>query len=271
MGACALAWKRAGLPLSRYMASEIDVDAVRVASVNHLEIEQLGDIRRLNASRLPCQPDIVTAGSPCQGFSFAGKTLNFTDPRSALFFEFVRLLKQIKPPYFLLENVPMQKRFQNIISDYMGVDPVEINSSLVSAQNRRRLYWTNIPIALLEDRGVTVQDILEDVSLPYPATVNRNLYQGEKVMCLRVKQDTTKSYCLTSSPAAVQTDQLPGQYPFPTRQKYNWRPYTLKEMCRLQTLPDNYFYGVANKTRARRLIGNGWTVDVIAHIFAGIH
>jgi DNA (cytosine-5)-methyltransferase 3A len=100
-------------------------------------------------------------GSPCQGFSFAGKQLNFIDPRSRLFFEFVRLLDEVKPKYFLLENVRMKKEYQDIISKYSGVKPIEINSALVSAQNRKRLYWTNIPgIEQPEDKGILLRDII---------------------------------------------------------------------------------------------------------------
>ena len=106
---------------------------------------------------------ILIGGSPCQGFSFAGKQLNFDDPRSKLFFEYVRVLKEWKPDYFLLENVKMKKEFQDIISEQLGVEPIEINSALVSAQNRKRLYWTNIPnVEQPEDKGVLLKDILQE-------------------------------------------------------------------------------------------------------------
>ena len=98
--------------------------------------------------------DLLLGGSPCQGFSFAGKQLNFKDPRSKLFFEYVKALKTLKPKYFLLENVKMKKEYQDIISERLGVEPIEINSALVSAQNRKRLYWTNIPgIEQPKDKG----------------------------------------------------------------------------------------------------------------------
>ena len=105
----------------------------------------------------------MIGGSPCQGFSFAGKQLNFKDPRSALYFEYVRLLKETKPKYFLLENVRMKKEFQEIITKDLGVEPIMINSSLLSAQNRVRLYWTNIPnITQPKDLGIVLKDIIED-------------------------------------------------------------------------------------------------------------
>lgn len=268
MGSGAVAARRANLKVSKYMASEIDADAIKVACHNNSVIKQLGDVSKL---QVKSAPDLLLGGSPCQGFSYAGKRLNFKDKRSALFFEFVRLFKELKPPYFLLENVPMKKEFQDIISDYMGVEPIRINSSLVSAQNRSRLYWTNIKFELPQDKNITIADILEDTKLPNPGTVNRNLYKGDLVMCLRVKKDPRKSYCLTTCPAAVQTDMAPGLYPNPTREKYEWRPYTLKELCRLQTVPDNYFDGITTKTKATKMLGNGWTIDVIASILKGIN
>ena len=127
----------------------------------------MGDITKLEDWRLEfirdeIGIDLVIGGSPCQGFSFAGNQLNFDDPRSKLFFDFVRVLKILKPKYFLLENVRMKKESQDIISEYLGVEPVAINSNLVSAQNRHRLYWTNIPFDIPEDKGIILADILED-------------------------------------------------------------------------------------------------------------
>jgi DNA-cytosine methyltransferase len=107
--------------------------------------------------------DLLLGGSPCQGFSFAGKQLNFEDPRSKLFFDYVKALNELKPRYFLLENVKMKKEYQDVISEYLGVEPIEINSSLLSAQNRKRLYWTNIPgITQPEDKGIMLKDIVHE-------------------------------------------------------------------------------------------------------------
>jgi len=105
---------------------------------------------------------LLIGGSPCQGFSFAGKQLNFDDPRSKLFFEFVRLKNECNPTYFLLENVKMKKEYQDVITEHLGVEPIEINSNLLSAQNRKRIYWTNIPgVQQPEDKHIYLQDILE--------------------------------------------------------------------------------------------------------------
>ena len=151
-----------GIKVDTYYASEIDKYAIEIAQKNFPNTIQLGDVRTVKGRDLP-QIDLLLGGSPCQGFSFAGQRLNFDDPRSKLFFEFARILKEVKPRYFLLENVRMKQECQDVISDYVGVKPIKINSSLVSAQNRVRLYWTNIPNILQpEERGLVLGDILDD-------------------------------------------------------------------------------------------------------------
>ena len=166
-----IALKKLGVPVKNYFASEIDKFAIKVAKANFPDMVHLGDVQNVKTSgqhlldEFDCghKIDLLIGGSPCQGFSFAGKQLNFEDPRSQLFFEYIRLLKALKPKYFMLENVKMSKQSQQIITDYLGVEPVEINSNLVSAQNRRRLYWTNIPVdGVPEDKGIVLADILED-------------------------------------------------------------------------------------------------------------
>lgn len=157
-----LALQKAGIAVDQYYAAEIDKYAIQIAQKNFPNTIQLGDVTQVQAANLPTI-DLLIGGSPCQGFSFAGKQLNFDDPRSALFFEFVRLLKECKPKYFLLENVRMKKEYQNVITEYLGVEPILINSSLVSAQNRQRLYWTNIPnVTTPEDKGILLKHILQD-------------------------------------------------------------------------------------------------------------
>jgi len=157
-----LALQRAGFEVDRYMASEIDKYGMQVTRKNFPNTIQMGDVCALRGENLP-PIDLLMGGSPCQGFSFAGKQLNFEDPRSALFFQFVRLLRETKPKYFLLENVRMKQEYQDVISEHLGVKPVMICSSLVSAQSRKRLYWTNIPgLIQPEDKGIVLKDILED-------------------------------------------------------------------------------------------------------------
>ena len=156
-----IALEKAGIKVNNYYASEIDKWAIQIANKNYPNIIQLGDVTKFDETQLP-KIDLLIGGSPCQGFSFAGKQLNFDDPRSKLFFVYVYMLKQLKPKYFLLENVRMSKQSQDVISEHLGVQPIKINSSLVSAQNRVRLYWTNIPnVTQPKNKGLKLKDILE--------------------------------------------------------------------------------------------------------------
>ena len=170
-----IALDRLGIKVDKYYASEIDKYAMQVSAANYPEIIQVGDITKLDLSTLP-KIDLVMGGSPCQGFSVAGKGLAFDDPRSALFFEFVKCVNELKPKYFLLENVNMKKEWLQVINEYMGVEGIKINSALVSAQNRQRWYWTNISgIEQPEQRGIVLSDILQnDAEEP----VYSNIYGG---------------------------------------------------------------------------------------------
>jgi len=174
-----IAFERAGIPIEKYYASEIDKYAIQVTMANYPDTVQLGSITEWQSWNIE-QPDIIIGGSPCQGFSFAGKQLNFEDERSKLFFTFVDILKHYKPKYFLLENVIMKAEYNDVISGILGeiypecvhqtelfrtgrLEPIEINSALVSAQNRRRLYWTNIQgITQPKDKGILLKDIIEN-------------------------------------------------------------------------------------------------------------
>ena len=159
-----VALERANIKVDNYYSSEIDKYAIQIADKNYPQDKEnrLGDVTKWKEWNLP-KIDLLIGGSPCQGFSFAGKQLNFEDPRSKLFFEFVKILNHYKPKYFLLENVKMKQEYQDIISDYLGVQPIEINSALVSAQNRKRLYWTNIPgVTQPQDKGILLKDIVHE-------------------------------------------------------------------------------------------------------------
>jgi len=170
-----IALERAGLHVDNYFASEIDKYAMKVTKANYPNTKHIGSVVDVKADDLP-NIGLLIGGSPCQGFSFAGKQLNFDDPRSALFFEFVRLLKETEPKYFLLENVRMKKEYQDIISEHLGVEPICINSSLVSAQNRVRYYWTNIPgVEQPEDKRLLLKDILEGCGQKVGRIVGRKI------------------------------------------------------------------------------------------------
>ena len=169
MSCAQIALERSGIEVTNYFASEVDKYAIQVAKDNYPDMIHLGDVTKLETidGMLKVDDrvhkiDLLVGGSPCQGFSFAGKQLNFDDPRSALFWEYVRLLRELKPKYFILENVKMKKEYMDVISDALGVQPVFINSSLVSAQNRQRYYWSNIDFDTPSDRNIVLKDIIED-------------------------------------------------------------------------------------------------------------
>ena len=177
-----MALNKAGFTYNKYYASEIEKNPIAVTQFNYPDTVQLGDVTKVFSKDLP-KIDLLLGGSPCQGFSFAGKQLNFDDERSKLFFEYVRLLDECKPKYFLLENVKMKKEYQDIISEHLGVQPIEINSSLMSAQNRKRLYWTNIPnIVQPTDKGILLKDILITgvVDEKKSATIKEQYYKSSK-------------------------------------------------------------------------------------------
>jgi len=196
-----IALDQLGIPVETYYASEIDKYAIQVSQANYPEIIQVGNICDLDPKDY-MDVDLMLAGSPCQGFSFAGKQLAFDDPRSALFFEFIRLLKAIKPKYFLLENVRMKKEFLQVISEQVsecypeipfGIEPLFINSSLVSAQSRQRYYWTNIPgIKQPEERGIVLRDILETETDEQPV---KDTERNQR----HYRDEDEKSLCMTAT------------------------------------------------------------------------
>ena len=356
-----LALERAWIPVRSYYASEIDRYSMQVSENNRPDVIQVGDVREIRvksdikATGIARRPDgdtnvyvgdngldLLIGGSPCQWFSNAGKGLNFSDPRSKLFFEFVRILNEAKPRYFLLENVKMKKERQNIISEHLfGIQPVEIDSALVSAQRRKRLYrvwkrnedwsYSQVVIRQPEDKGILMKDVLQDkVKEKYmlseqlvngflnKSSVFRDRFKitspNEKGACLTTNNQgsyITQSYILCNinpswngqngnvyssegkSPTLTTNKgewpkilQLPRgadkwgifEQKIPTLSSnsrqynnllHNWyclRRLTPIECERLQTLPDDYTAGVSNSQRYK-MLGNGWTVDVIAHIF----
>ena len=310
-----LALDRLGIPVTNYYAAEIDKYAIQVSEANYPDIIRLGDVCGVKAKDLP-KIDLVMGGSPCQGFSFAGAQLAFDDPRSALFFEFVRILKECKPKYFLLENVKMKKEFLDIISQQVGAEPILINSALVSAQNRQRYYWTNIPeVEQPENRGVVLRDILEtesvsdefrysQKSIDYMNRGNEKWQQAGNRRADRYEQtaDKDKSFAITANwhkgvpynyfkdgkrmdrdSLVVEKSKIReksktvrsggrGSYDrheWDSVDEMHWRKLTPIECERLQTVPDNYTNHVSN-TQRYKMLGNGWTIEVIAHILKGV-
>jgi DNA-cytosine methyltransferase len=351
-----IALERAGVPVNHYFASEVDKYAVAVSDANWSDTYQLGDVRNVQTmdgllyipdadtdGRPPLYDiDLLIGGSPCQDFSFAGKQAGFNGQRGALFFEYLRLLRDLKPRYFLLENVRMKKDNEQAITDYLtsagyAVTPVHINSNRFSAQNRHRVYWTNIPQdALPNDAGIKLGNILESgftdrdkahcidanyfkggnlrsyflknrrqlvaevdsgLILAGHADLkghdyNRRVYHPEgkspalcansggnlepKVLCGafrgRYNPDGSTSQRLelqidgrTNSLTTVQKDNVAVSI-----DDVKWRKLTPLECERLQTVPEGYTAHVSN-TQRYKMLGNGWTVDVIAHLFKNLN
>lgn len=315
IGCCRIALERAGVIVDKYYASEIEKNAIKIATTNYPDIIELGDIRELSTNGLD-DIDLVTFGSPCTNFSSSGKRNGMTtktnvvldslntyldckskgyafEGQSYLFWEAIRILRDIKPKYFLMENVKMADKWLTIVTNALGIEPIEINSSLVSAQNRTRLYWTNINFDLnIEDRGILLKDILEDTSYLSPAAIrgrqlNKAAIVGRRinaeghredynkkvpyVQCLEVRNtNRDKSNCLTTvAKDNVLTPLGIGRHIDVYGKKLPYRYYTRLEYERLQTLPEGYTNCVS-ESAAKKAIGNGWTVDIIAHIFEGM-
>lgn len=294
-----IALERAGIDVDNYFASEVDKYAIQITQKNYPETIQLGDVRDVDVNMLP-KIDLLIGGSPCTGFSSMGKGLNFDDPQSKLFFEYVRILKECKPKYFLLENVRMKKEWQDVITNILGVSPIAINSSLVSAQNRPRLYWTNIPnVGVPKDKGIVLSDIIENGSVDrdkaycldanyFRGTNARRYFKlGTRQVVWQIPVGTKKGYIEVDEGKCVDLTFIRSK----TRRgrvmveksscltqsmrmykvTNDWfRKLTPLECERLQTVPEGYTEGVSNAQRYK-MLGNGWTVDVIAHILGHLN
>lgn len=259
-----IALERAGIKINKYFASEIDENAIKVTKHNYPDTIQLGSVTNIKSKDLP-KIDLLIGGSPCQGFSFAGKRLNFSDPRSKLFFEFVRLLKECNPKYFLLENVKMKKQCQNIISNHLGVNPAEINSALLSKQNRVRLYWSNIKIDSITPKNTNFNAYLYRLGHGY---VTDEIKFFQKYPSLAAQSPATKYRIvlnLDKCKRALKNKQLDRL----RRGNKLTRSASPEECEEFQTLPIGYT-NCLSKIKRFKCIGNGWTVDVVAHIFGGL-
>ena len=328
-----LALERAKIKVDSYYASEIEPNAIKVAKHNFPNTIEIGDICKISYENGVLHTkngdfdvghiDLLIGGSPCTNFSSIGyangmvsgsteiKTLEqylslkekncVFEGQSYLFWEFVRILGEVKPDFFLLENVHMAKKWESIITENMKVLPIKMNSSLVSAQNRPRLYWTNIPnVAPPSDKNISLSDILSEssddsdvfhcltVQRSFPRMIKKYSYIPEKFNAYNASQIKNKGCALsrgsmvTSSCAtllfvkkengvhSVKNGILDKKYPTTLSDgSYNIRRLSILECERLQTLPDNYtsVAGISNQKR-NEMIGNGWTVDMISHIFS---
>ena len=255
-----IALERAGIKVENYFASEIDKYAIQVTQNNYPNTKQLGSVTEVKSVDLP-KIHLLMGGSPCQGFSTAGKELNFDDERSKLFFEFVRLKKELNPKYWLLENVSMKREFRDIISKFLGCEPVMINSSIITGQNRPRYYWTNILFSLPKDKNISVSDVLgipnAEIGQPQPYPRNYKELGLKRVERIEYRSDGKSNAIITN----------PQKNLLKTNDGY--RKLTPLECEKLQTIPDNYTNYVSDRQRYK-MLGNGWTVDVIAHILSSL-
>jgi DNA-cytosine methyltransferase len=292
MSTAQIAINNLGVSDYNYYASETDKWCIKVTQDNFQNTIQVGDIKGVRASQLP-NIDLLIGGSPCQGFSFAGKGLNFNDERSKLFFEFVRLLNECKPKWFLLENVVMKKEYQAVITKHLGFEPVLINSNLVSAQNRKRLYWTNIPFDMPEEKYITWGKVREwavvkekyyysDKALHWigrhgtrknkKLKIHKNYQKMQMVEATHYKKYSSQRFFGIVDQPLFEYDGInqdiislyPDVFPnIPSNE--NLRYITPRECARLQTVPDSYVLNVSD-TQAYKMLGNAFTVDVISHI-----
>ena len=290
-----IALNQSGFEVEKYFASEIKPHAIKCTQHNFPDTIQIGDVCKIsyrdgiltteNGSFKVGKIDLLIGGSPCQGFSRAGKELNFNDERSKLFFEYARILKEVNPTYFLLENVVMRKEYSDVITDILGVTPIMINSALVSAQERKRLYWTNIQgIEQPEDRNMYLCDVVNfksetplkeniigeirkytkrdfDVSIDKNGNIRPHRKDKKKSGISEIgtlRNPNCKSVTIIKSHA-------------PKTYKSPFEIYELNrnECEQLQNVPMNYTIPVSEK-QAKDLLGDGWTVEVIKHIFKNI-
>lgn len=272
-----IALKRAGIKLNKYVAYEIEDSAIRISKNNYPEIEHCGDVFDADFTNYK-DYDLLIGGSPCTFWSVARKDRETTSEGFGfqLFSQYVRALHESKCKYFLYENnFSIHKDIKTEITKALGVEPIMINSALVSGQNRKRLYWTNIPnIKLPNDRNVLLKDIIESgtVDRDKSLCVTRR-YAGfsgsQSYLCRRY---FGKSMGQAVFEGDIEKIKMRWEIdPYFISNEQNIRQMTIKECERLQTLPDNYT-DVPGITKQQRYeaIGNGWTVDVIAHILSNL-
>ena len=260
-----VALERAGIPVERYVAYEIEEDAIKISNKNYSQIEHCGDVFKADFTEYQGF-DLLIGGSPCTFWSIARNDRETTSDGFGfeLFKQYVRALKESGCRYFLYENnYSMHKDIKEEITKYLGVEPIMINSELVSAQSRKRYYWTNIPdVQQPKDKGIMLRDILEDVPFRELKPFMFGYWGKQRRIdkCSTINRD--KAFTVTTSKTH------PSQY-YLNEDRTMMRNLTITEFERLQTLPDGYTSGVKETSRYKG-VGNGWTVDVIAHIFAGL-
>ena len=259
IGCCHTGLKRAGILIKpgNLRTSEINEDAIGISRIHYPDDIELGDICGIDGKPLRGVVNFLAGGSPCQSFSNAG-TRSGLDGESKLFFEFLRLKEEIQPEYWILENVWMKQEWQDVISGYLGVQPIFINSKVASGQSRPRLYWTNIPYTPIVDKGIVLGDVV------LGATTGAGTHGKKNTTGIGVNwpqgdleyQPDNKSYCVVTGGGRYRNTQG------------DIKRLTAEDCEVLQTL-DKGYTGVTGlcKTRRIRTLGNAWTVDVLVEAF----
>ena len=274
-----IALERAGIEVDKYFASEINEKAIRVTQNNYPNTIQLGNVLNVKSEHLP-KIDLLIGGSPCQGFSIAGKGLNFKDERSKLFFEFVRLKNELNPTYFLLENVKMKDEIADEIDKLLGVKRVYIDSRDFTGHIRKRYYWTNIPIDDWNKKDLKIKDIINP-NIPFDKDMNffldRTVYNPsmsyDGIITINPRDNKGKQtwqrgrvYDIEGNCPTICASLFDLNI---TKDHSTYRKLTIEECEKLQGVPIGYTSCV-KKNDAGEMLGNGWTVDVIAHIFKNL-
>lgn len=272
----------AGIEVNKYFASEIDKHAIKVTQANYPNTIQLGNVEFVTKEMVNHKIDLLIGGSPCQGFSQAGKKLNFEDPRSKLFFEYVRILNETKPKYFLYENVvPKSKDVVDIISEYLGVQPKPLNSNLKSCQDRKRLYWANFEITTPKDDGVLLKDIVgftSEIPTKDETIVDLKKWTRREFDVSISKKGRVRPHRLDPKKSGISeigslvnpndkcTTITASHAPRTYKTPFEIYELNVNECEQVQGLPIGYTNYISER-QAKKAIGNGWTVQMITHIF----
>lgn len=267
------------IKVDNYFAFEIDKKAIEVTQDNYPNTKQMGSVTDVDLSTLP-KVDLLIGGSPCQGFSIAGKKLNFDDDRSKLFFEFVKAKEILKPKHFFLENVKMKDEIADAIDEIMGVKRIFVNSRCFTGHIRKRYYWTNLPFKELPKNDIKLKDIV-DFEIPFDKDLNFFLdrtpyaptesYDGIKT--INPKDNNGKQtwqrgrvYDVDGNMPTICASLFDLNI---TKDHKTYRKLTRNELEKAQGVPKNYTKSVS-KNEAGKMLGNGWNVPTIKHFFQSL-
>lgn len=276
-----IALDRLGIDVDNYFAYEIEKAPIEITQRNYPNTKQMGSVVNADLNLIPRDEEILLiGGSPCQGFSIAGKKLNFDDERSKLFFEFVRAKNELKPKYFFLENVRMPDNIADAIDQLMGVKRQYVNSRFFTGHIRKRYYWTNLPLTELPKTDIKIKDVI-DLSLPFNKDMNffydRTPYaptiSSDGIITVNPKQNGGKQtwqrgrvYDIEGNCPTICASLFDLNI---TKDHKTYRKLTINECEALQGVPKDYTKGVSKQERGK-MLGNGWNIDTVMHFFNGL-